>query len=101
MVSVRRVLESLIAVNDQSRHVFSYVERLAEGLKNQLIIVTKAEVVSYDLVVVEILYSRQISLLLIYLILRHISYPLLVRGICCEMAVRRFFATRPSDTAVW
>lgn len=40
VVGVRRVLESLIAVNDQSRHVFRLIQGLLKGLKYKLIIIT-------------------------------------------------------------
>jgi hypothetical protein len=48
VVSVGRVLESLVAVNDQSGHVLVLFERLGKGLKHELIIVTQANCVATD-----------------------------------------------------
>ncbi|URJ49064.3 hypothetical protein [Paenibacillus polymyxa] len=43
MVSVRRVLEALVAVNDQSGHVFLLGKGFGERLYNQFVVVMFAE----------------------------------------------------------
>lgn len=51
VVGIRRVLESLIAVNDQSRHVFSLVKGILKGLQNQQIVVSLTHVIGYNLII--------------------------------------------------
>ncbi|QHZ49709.1 hypothetical protein ERICV_00520 [Paenibacillus larvae subsp. larvae] len=45
VVSVGRLLESLVAVNDQSRHVFRLFKGVSKRLEKQLIIVAPTYVV--------------------------------------------------------
>lgn len=57
VVCMRRVLELLIAVNDQSGHVFLLTPRLLKGPKNLFIVVPSAHLIS-DNFVIEQIFNR-------------------------------------------
>ncbi|WP_155765241.1 hypothetical protein [Paenibacillus polymyxa] len=51
LVSVRCVLEALVAVSDQSGHVFLLGKGFGERLYNQFVVVMFAELVGYNFIV--------------------------------------------------
>ncbi|WDH80505.1 hypothetical protein PUW23_13105 [Paenibacillus urinalis] len=57
VVGMRRVLKSLVAVNDQFSHVFLLRERFGKGLKHQIIVIPLAKFVGHNLVVKQIFHS--------------------------------------------
>ncbi|MDK8193182.1 hypothetical protein QP794_24140 [Paenibacillus sp. UMB7766-LJ446] len=54
---MRRVLEPLVAVNDQSGHVFLLCKRFAECAEHEFIVVAFAHFVSHNFVIKQILYG--------------------------------------------
>jgi hypothetical protein len=75
---MRRVLESLVAVNDPSGHVFMLFKGFGKGLQNQLVIISKADVVGYNFVVKQVFNGGEIEPRILYTVLRHIRYPFLM-----------------------
>jgi hypothetical protein len=66
LVSMRRVLESLVAVNDQSGHVFMLFKGFGKGLQNQLVIISKADMVGYKFVVKQVFNGGEIEPRILY-----------------------------------
>lgn len=89
---MRRVLEPLVAVNDQSGHVFLLCKCLGEGLEDQLIVVTFAKLVGHNLVIEEVFHCREIQPALAHPVLSHIRHPFLAWFFGCEISLKQIIS---------
>ncbi len=96
VVRVRRVLESLVTVNDQSSHVFRRFKGFCKRLEDKLIIVTKAHVVSHNLIIVQVLNSRHVQPGICHTVLGDIGHPFLMKCIRCKIALQHILCNSAS-----
>jgi len=94
---VRRVLESLIAVNDQSGHVFALFKRLFKRLKNELIVITRTHMTGYNLIVEQIFDGGEVQPRRSDAVLRDVSHPFLVGSGRCKFSLQNILRDSLSD----
>ncbi|OBZ17768.1 hypothetical protein A7975_07990 [Bacillus sp. FJAT-26390] len=85
---MRRVLASLIAVNDQSSHVFMLFKCPSKHLQDKRIVLVTAQLIDEDSIVPQILDDRQIDPLIQYAVLCNIRNPLLIKAISLEVLLQ-------------